>query len=39
LIEKKNMKGRTKLKTFSKVGPKWKKSTKTRTKWLFKPKV
>ena len=30
-------KGRTKLKTISKVGPKWKKSTKTRTKWLFKP--
>jgi len=27
----------TKLKTISKVGSKWKKSTKTRTKWLFKP--
>jgi len=27
----------TKLKTISKVEPKWKKSTKIRTKWLFKP--
>jgi len=27
----------TKLKTISKVRPKWKKSTKTRTRRIFKP--
>jgi len=27
----------TKMKTFSKIRPKWKKSSKTRTKRLFKP--